>query len=76
MRTPLTPSAAVGPVRSFVDADGVWWRVSEQPFSDYDRRTGLSLIFSSEGAVRRVRNYPADWSTLTDEALAEISWRS
>jgi hypothetical protein len=44
------------------------------PFSDYDRRRGLSLIFASDVAVRRVRSYPANWATLSDEALAALSW--
>lgn len=61
-------------VRDFVDADGIRWRVYEMPFSDYDRRRGLSLIFASDVAVRRVRSYPANWATLSDEALATLSW--
>jgi hypothetical protein len=62
------------PVRDFVDGDGIRWRVYEIAFSDYDRRRGLSLIFASDVAVRRVRNYPANWATLPDEALAALSW--
>jgi hypothetical protein len=63
-------------VRHFEDADGVRWRVFEQPFSDYDRRRGLSLIFASDIAVRRVRDYPADWHTLSEDALHALSWKS
>jgi hypothetical protein len=62
--------------RTFVDADGVRWHVHEQPFSAYDRRKGRSLIFSSDGAVRRVRDYPEDWISLSDRALAELSWKA
>ena len=62
-------------VRVFVDADGVRWSVKETPFSEYDRRRGVSLIFWSEGAVRRVRDYPADWHLLPDEHLALLSWK-
>lgn len=62
--------------RVFTDTDGVRWRVSERPFGQYDRRRGLSLIFSSDSAVRRVRDYPADWFDLADEALAALSWKS
>lgn len=61
--------------RTYMDADGQRWVVSEQPFSQYDRRTGYSLIFASELAVRRVRDYPTDWATLSDAALAALSWR-
>lgn len=60
--------------RSYIDDDGQIWHVSEQSFSEYDRRRGYSLIFTSDLAVRRVRNYPLDWFTLTDLALAELSW--
>lgn len=60
--------------RTFVADDGQIWHVSEQPFSEYDRRRGFSLIFASELAVRRVRDYPADWFGLTEDALAALSW--
>lgn len=61
--------------RVFVDSDGAPWQVKEMPFSDYDRRNGRSLIFWSDGAVRRVRDYPADWYLLSDEELMELSWK-
>ena len=63
-------------VRTFMDADGVSWRVHEQAFSEYDRRKGRSLIFSSDGAVRRVRDYPAEWMEFTDAELSDLSWKS
>ncbi len=68
------PQASELPTRTYVDEDGVCWHVSEQPFSGYDRRSGSSLIFASDLAVRRVRNYPADWFTLSELALAALSW--
>jgi hypothetical protein len=61
--------------REFVDADGTQWRVKETPFSHYDRRRGRSLIFWSDGAVRRVRDYPTDWYELSDGELALLSWK-
>lgn len=61
--------------RSFIDDLGQTWLVTEQPFSEYDRRSGCSLIFSSELAVRRVRDYPSDWDTLSEPALVALSWR-
>ena len=64
------------PTRSFLDADGAHWLVYEQAFSDYDRRSGMSLIFSSDAAVRRVRDYPANWFDLADEELAALSWKA
>lgn len=74
---PSEPAArAAVPVRVFVDADGIRWQVSERPFADYDRRRGLSLIFASESAVRRVREYPANWFLLPDEELSALSWQA
>ena len=63
------------PTRTFTDDLGQTWLVTERPFSEYDRRRGSSLIFSSELAVRRVRDYPSDWHTLSERALAALSWR-
>lgn len=71
-----TTEGLEGPVRAFTDADGLSWVASEQPYSQYDRRLGRSLIFASESAVRRVRNYPADWATLSDTDLARLSWNA
>ena len=62
--------------RSFADHDGNRWQVYEKAPADYDRRSGASLIFASETAVRRVRDFPANWRTLSDEQLAELSWKS
>jgi hypothetical protein len=69
-----TPRAPETRSRTFVADDGQIWHVYEQQFSEYDRRRGHSLIFTSELAVRRVRNYPADWFGLSEEALAALSW--
>ena len=60
--------------RTLLDSEGSQWRVFEQAFSDYDRRSGMSLIFASDSAVRRVRLYPADWYELPDEELLALSW--
>jgi hypothetical protein len=74
---PLAPAVrGAAPVRIFLDADGTRWQVSERPFADYDRRRGLSLIFASESAVRRVREYPAGWFLLSDEELSALSWKA
>ena len=39
-----------------------------------DRRAKASLVFESEQGVRRVRDYPAEWRTLSDDALFALSW--
>lgn len=62
--------------RVFQDSDGSRWRVYEQAVSGYDRRTGTSLIFASEAAVRRVRDFPSDWITLSDVELLALSWKA
>lgn len=62
--------------RVFAEPDGSRWRVYEQPFGPYDRRTGHSLIFASDAAVRRVRDYPANWAELSDIELTALSWKS
>ena len=55
--------------RTIRDTQGVSWCVRE-------RRVGSesnSLIFENEMAVRRVRQYPENWRTLSDEALERLS---
>jgi len=54
--------------------DRVRWLVYELPPPVFDRRAAPSLVFESEGTVRRVRSYPAEWRSLTDEALFALSW--
>jgi hypothetical protein len=50
--------------------------VSEQLWTGTaDGRESWCLIFDSGDVVRRVRNYPATWLTLSSVALAELSWR-
>ena len=72
-----SPTDSLAPrSRSFVDADGGHWRVFEVAFAEYDRRSGMSLIFSSDAAVRRVRDYPPDWFDLDDAHLAALSWKA
>ncbi|HET9011589.1 MAG TPA: hypothetical protein VFN38_07210 [Gemmatimonadaceae bacterium] len=73
---PTHAGSAAARVRVYVDGDGTRWQVSERPFADYDRRRGLSLIFASDAAVRRVREYPADWYTLSDDELHALSWKA
>ena len=64
--------AQLGPVRRFVDGDGIHWRVFEHR-ALFDRRSRASLIFESTNVVRRVRGFPENWFELTDEQLARIS---
>jgi len=50
------------------------WRVYELPPAPFDRRGSSSLVFESEGAVRRVRNFPTNWRALNDNELFALSW--
>jgi len=54
--------------------EGTSWLVYELPPAPFDRRSSTSLVFETESAVRRVRTFPADWRSLGDEALFELSW--
>lgn len=57
-------------MRHLVDADGREWRI-------YERTTGnnppgaarSSLVFDSDGIVRRLWHFPASWSALPDAEL-------
>ena len=54
--------------------EGVAWLVYEIPADQFDRRSSSALIFESDDIMRRVRDYPADWHTLPDDALLALSW--
>lgn len=60
-------------MRHLVDADGREWRI-------YERATGenppgaarASLVFDTDGIVRRLWRYPASWSALPDADLLRL----
>jgi hypothetical protein len=54
--------------------DGVPWLVYELPAMVFDRRHGPSLVFETDNAVRRVRDFPTDWRELNDADLFALSW--
>ena len=56
--------------RRYVDTDGVAWCVHERTFDDHPP----ALYFESIGAVRRVRQYPAGWRSLTATELDVLSY--
>jgi hypothetical protein len=49
------------------------WVVFEIRNASYDRRDGKSLVFSTDGVMRRVRNFPPNWLELADEELLQLS---
>lgn len=70
-RSPASDAMTPAPRRVLI-VDGVRWEV-RLFVSRYDRRSRPDLLFESHGIVRRVRNYPADWHTLSDDGLFAVS---
>lgn len=68
----ILPQAATRKVRHLV-ADGLRWEVREVPAPQFDRRGGAHLVFDGEQVMRRVRFFPPDWESLSDEALYALS---
>lgn len=60
-------------VRHFLDAESQVWTVREVKHEGYDRRSTNSLLFERHDVVRRVRNFPANWATLSDAELVALS---
>jgi hypothetical protein len=57
-------------MRRLVDAHGREWHVFERSSGDVFPGPGRSsLIFDTEGLVRRLWHYPASWATLSDPDL-------
>lgn len=50
------------------------WRVYELLPASYDRRGGNTLVFETDGVIRRVRNFPDNWRELSPQALLALSW--
>ena len=61
----------------FTDATGRDWLVSEHPgIPGTAPAFGPSLLFVNHEIVRRVRDYPSDWSELAPSELEALSWRT
>ena len=65
---PQFPACASGIGRHF-RVDGIAWLVCAD-----GSRNGPALLFLGPGVMRRVRQYPADWLELSDDALYALSW--
>jgi hypothetical protein len=61
-------------VRRLFAADQVW-TVREMPAPYFDRRGGTHLIFESDQTMNRVRHFPKDWHTLSDDDLYALTDR-
>lgn len=70
-----TAPARLGQWHEFDDSTGVAWRVFELPAGSAGHMTwSACLIFESDNAVRRVRNFPPHWSALSAVDLERVSW--
>jgi hypothetical protein len=63
----------------FVTREGLWWTVREEFAADQSAvraEPGAAgrgaLLFESDLMRRRVHRYPANWASLTNEALEEL----
>ena len=66
----------LGSVVSYVDEDHILWCVEEHDARAVPGNRGeRCLLFASEGVVRRVWEYPADWREFLPDALSAMSWR-
>ena len=61
--------------RSIVGGDGFEWLVRE--FENVCvGATSKSLVFERPEVVRRVRDYPGDWASMSDDQLYRLSLRT
>ena len=58
--------------RSILGGDGCEWLVREVETRDAGSAS-RSLVFERPEVVRRVRDYPGNWATLSDEQLYRVS---
>ena len=60
-------------MRLLTDQQGREWRIYERTAGDYSPAAGRpSLIFDSDGIVRRLWRYPTTWSNLPDAELLRL----
>jgi hypothetical protein len=57
-------------MRHLIDAQGREWRVYERAAGELSPVAGrASLVFDTDGIVRRLWRYPGSWATLSDVDL-------
>jgi hypothetical protein len=61
--------------RSILGCDGSEWLVREFETGNAGSAS-RSLVFERPEVVRRVRDYPRNWASLTDEQLYRLSLRT
>lgn len=57
-----------------ISIDNDEWRIYELSPASYDRRGGNTLVFESDGVMRRVRKFPDSWRELPPRELLALSW--
>ena len=72
----MTKSETGAETALVIKIDHEEWRVYELGPASYDRRGSNTLVFESDGVVRRVRSFPDSWRTLSTEALLALSWQA
>ena len=72
----MTNSATGAATALVIIVDHEEWRVYELGPASYDRRGSNTLVFESDGVMRRVRSFPANWRTLSIAELLALSWQS
>ena len=51
-----------------------WWVREVDAHAVPGARRDRCLLFEGEGVIRRVWDYPSDWSHLSQQELASLSW--
>jgi hypothetical protein len=60
-------------MRHLVDPEGREWRIYERAAGELSPTAGRSsLVFDTDGIVRRLWRYPASWSALPDADLLRL----
>ena len=62
-------------IREFVDPDGRKWAVERKTYRMSDDRTEACLVFWGIDIARRIRNFPENWETLSDDDLYRLSMK-
>jgi hypothetical protein len=60
--------------KDFTDSTGTLWSVEERERTGVSSENERTLVFTSIGAFRCVRHYPANWFEMTPDALERLSW--
>lgn len=68
-----TPRSNTNGNSRVIEGGGLRWEVREGSYSDQNAHATACLIFENEFVIRRVRVFPPDWLTCSDEDLYALS---